>query len=172
MMKPENADQVIDYLPPEGSSLHALLAGDFVFCHLVTRLVERLGEPLELVITTLSLSMKKLDALEALLKRFPNFPLVIVISSYFQSTNKQIFVALESLVERFRDRVSLTIGRSHAKLVLLDYGAAGCYVLETSANLRSSSCLEQVSIFRERQLHEFHRGWIQEFQRAEAAASP
>lgn len=170
MMKPENADQIIDRLPAAGASLHALLSGDFVFCHLVTRLVERLGEPLSLSITTLSLSLKNLEALEKLLVRFQAFPLSLVISSYFQSTNKEIFRALESLASRHKSRIRLTIGRTHAKIVLIDYGPddpRSCYILETSANLRSSSCLEHVSIFRDRQLHDFHAAWIRDFENSQ-----
>jgi hypothetical protein len=168
LMKPENADQVIDQMPQaEGESLHGVLCGDFVFCDLILRMVDRLGAPLALTITTLSLSMKNLAGIDAMLTRFPGFPLHLVVSSYFQSTNKEIFIALQAMVDaKFEDRITLTIGRSHAKLVLIDYGpGAGCIVIETSSNLRSSNCLEQFSIFRERQLHDFHLGWIEEFRK-------
>lgn len=170
LMKPENADVVIDAIPAkEGGALHALLCGDFVFCDLVLRMVARFGAPRSLVITTLSLSLKNLVGLEAMLVKFPGFPLHLVVSSYFQSTNKEIFVALEKLVSKFPDRFKITIGRSHAKLVLLDYGVkAGCYVIESSSNLRSSNCLEQVSIFRERSLLEFHQAWIEAFRNTKA----
>ncbi|MEO5712176.1 MAG: hypothetical protein ABIT37_01700 [Luteolibacter sp.] len=170
LMKPENADQVIDAMPVgEGEALHSLLCGDFVFCDLILRMVTRFGAPLSLVITTLSLSMKNLVGIEAMFAEFPNFPLHLVVSSYFQSTNKKIFVALETLVAKFPDRFTITIGRSHAKLVLLDYGQeAGCFVIETSSNLRSSNCLEQVSVFRERALFDFHLGWVEAFRATKA----
>ena len=165
LMKPENADQVIAAMPTEeGEALHALLCGDFVFCDLILRIVEKFGKPDSLTITTLSLSMKNLAGIEGMLVKFPGFPLSLVVSSYFQSTNKEIFTALETLSTKYADRFRLTIGRSHAKIVLIDYGlTAGCIVIETSSNLRSSNCIEQVSIFRERALFEFHAEWIRQF---------
>jgi len=168
LMMPENADQVIDQLPlSEGEALHGVLCGDFVFCDLILRLVDRLGAPNQLTITTLSLSLKNLAGIDAMLSKFPGFPMHLVVSSYFQSTNKEIFIALQAMVgAKFAERVTLTIGRAHAKLVLIDYGPeTGCVVIETSSNLRSSNCLEQFSIFRNRQLHDFHLGWIEEFRK-------
>ncbi len=165
LIKPQNADQLIDMLPAgEGETLHALICGDFVFCNLITRLVERLGSPVEMTLATLSVSMKNLDALAAMLVACPDLRLHIVLSHYFQTTSKEIFIALETMIsEKFPDRFTVTCGRSHAKVALIDYGA-GCYVIETSANLRSSNNLEQLAIFRERELYDFHATWIREFQ--------
>lgn len=167
LIKPENADQVLDCLPAaEGEALHALVCGDFVFCNLITRLVERIGAPTEITLATLSVSLKNLEALEAMLRACPALKLHIVLSHYFQTTSKEIFIALETLIaEKFPDRFMLTIGRSHAKVALIDYGSS-CYVIETSANLRSSGNLEQVAIFRERDLFDFHAAWIREFRAA------
>ncbi|HEX7260287.1 MAG TPA: hypothetical protein VF258_00570, partial [Luteolibacter sp.] len=171
LIKPENADQVIDALPVEdGGALHALVSGDFVFCHLVTRIVDRFGPPTILTLATLSVSMKNLESLEAMLRACPEMRLHIVLSHYFQTTNKDIFIALETLIsEKFPDRFTLTIGRSHAKVALFDWGSR-CLVIETSANLRSSNNLEQLAAFRDRELFEFHAAWIREFR--EAALNP
>lgn len=171
LMKPENADQIIDAIPStQDTALHVLLCGDFVFFDLVSRLVSRLGSPVAMTITTLSLSLKNLVALEDLLNRFGGFQIDLVISSYFESTSKDIFCALEHLASKFAARLVITIGRSHAKIILLDYGPdAGVYVMETSSNLRSSNCLEQLSIFQERALYDFHATWIREFIAAQAA---
>lgn len=165
LMKPKNADAVLDVLPDcEGETLHAVISGDFVFHDLVFRLVARLGAPVSLTITTLSLSLKTIAGIEAMLTRFEAFPFRLIVSSYFQSSNKDIFIALEKLAARFPDRFALTIGRSHAKIILIDYGPAiGCYTVETSSNLRSSNNVEHLSIFRERALFDFHSGWIREF---------
>lgn len=172
LMKPENADQVISSFPSsEGEALHGVLCGDFVFCDLVLRMVALLGAPISMTISTLSLSLKNLAGIDAMLSANPGFPLHLVISSYFQSTNKEIFIALQAIVEtKWKDRLNITIGRSHAKLVLIDYGPeSGCYVIETSSNLRSSNCLEQFSVFRERELYDFHFKWIEDFKIAREA---
>ncbi len=171
LIKPENADQVIDRLPehPE-ETLHSLISGDFIFCDLLTRIVERLGPPAKLTIATLSLSMPNLDSLVAMLTACPDLRFHLVLSHYFQSTNKEIFTALERLVmETFPDRAELTIGRSHAKIAVYDYADRDPIVIETSANLRSSSNLEQLAIFRGRELADFHLAWIEEFRAFNAA---
>lgn len=167
LIKPENADQVLDMLPAEeGETLHALICGDFVFCNLITRLVERLGSPASITLATLSVSLKNLESLEKMMRACPELKLHIVLSHYFQTTSKEIFIALETLIgEKFAERFTVTIGRSHAKVALIDYGSS-CYVIETSANLRSSGNLEQLAIFRERELYEFHATWIEEFRAA------
>jgi len=167
LIRPENADQVLDQLPAlAGETLHALVCGDFVFCNLITRLVERLGPPAEITLATLSVSLKNLESLEGMLRACPELRLHIVLSHYFQTTSKEIFIALETLIgEKFADRFTLTIGRSHAKVALIDY-REHCFVIETSANLRSSGNLEQLAIFRERELFDFHATWIREFRTA------
>lgn len=171
LIRPENADQVIDQLP--GSSeetLHCLVCGDFVFCDLITRMVARLGAPAKMTLATLSLSTRNLDSLVAMMKAAPELRLDMLLSHYFQSTSKEIFIALEKLlIEPFADRFTVTIGRSHAKIALFDYGieaAVEPIIIETSANLRSSANLEQLTVFRGRELADFHAGWISEFKAA------
>lgn len=168
LIRPENADQVIESLPGSpDETLHALVCGDFVFCDLLTRIVDRMGAPVRLSVATLSLSMRNLESLAAMMTAAPELRFHLVLSHYFQSTSKDLFVALEKLlVEIFPDRFELTIGRSHAKVALFDYGpddGIEPIVIETSANLRSSGNLEQLAIFRGRELAEFHAGWIEEF---------
>lgn len=170
LLKPKNADAIIDAIPGgEGTALHVLLCGDFIFFELVRRLVKRIGAPVAMTITTLSLSLKNLIGLEELLDQFTELRIQLVISSYFKSTSKSIFLSLETLAKKFPDRLAVTVGRAHTKIVLIDYGAAGCFVMETSSNLRSSNCLEQLSIFRERALYDFHLSWIRDFIAVQAA---
>jgi hypothetical protein len=169
LIRPENADQVIDQFPGSpDETLHCLVCGDFVFCDLITRTVSRLGVPEKLTLATLSLSTRNLDSLVAMMKAAPDLRLDLLLSHYFQSTSKEIFIALETLlVEPFADRFRLTIGRSHAKIALFDWGTESPVeplIIETSANLRSSANLEQLTVFRGRDLADFHAGWISEFQ--------
>jgi len=169
LIRPENADQVIEMFPSSpDETLHCLVCGDFVFCDLITRTVERLGPPAKMTLATLSLSTRNLDSLVAMMKAAPDLRLDLLLSHYFQSTSKEIFIALETLlVEPFADRFRLTIGRSHAKIALFDWGTESQVeplIIETSANLRSSANLEQLTVFRGRDLADFHATWIGEFQ--------
>ena len=46
--------------------------------------------------------------------------------------------------------------RNHAKVALFDCGL----VIETSANLRSSDNIEQITAVHDVELYDFHREWI------------
>lgn len=161
LIRPENADVILAAFPAEdGDMLHAITCGDFVFCDFILRLIEREGTPRAMTATTLSLSLKNVEKLAALLTATP-FPFHLVLSHYFKSTSGDILRAIEALmipIPTFR----LTIGRSHAKVTLLDYPDRA-YVIESSANLRSSRNIEQITAKRCRDLHDFHLTWIEEF---------
>lgn len=173
MIRPENADQVVDLLPSDPDcALHAVVCGDFVFCDLVKRIVERLGAPGSITIASLSLSMKNLDCIVEILKNNPTLKLDLLLSHYFQSTNGEIFASLGKLVcDAFPDRARVTVGRSHAKVCIFDWYDSPPLVIETSANLRSSGNIEQIGAFRGRELADFHLMWIEEFRKSPANLS-
>lgn len=162
LIRPENADAIINLIPAdESQTLHAITCGDFIFCNLITRLVERHGPPPKLTVCTLSLSLKNCESLAAMMTAHPDLIFHLVLSHYFQSTNKEIFISLEKLVaETFPDRCTVTVGRSHCKITILEYEQP--IIIETSANLRSSNNLEQLVISRGRELADFHLEWIEE----------
>jgi hypothetical protein len=162
LIRPENADAIIDNLPAdESETLHAITCGDFVFCDLITRLVERHGPPRKLTVCSLSISLKNCEAIAAMMAAHADLTFHLVLSHYFQTTNKDIFIALEKLVaETFHDRCVVTVGRSHAKITVFEYEQP--IIIETSANLRSSNNLEQIIVTRGRDLADFHLAWIEE----------
>ena len=55
---------------------------------------------------------------------------------------------------------SLIVTRSHAKIICLPTAAGDWFVLEGSANLRSSDNTEQLTIFNCPDLDAFHRSWL------------
>lgn len=171
IINPENADAILDAFPIErGDRLHAITSGDFIYSDLLLRLIARHGKPESATITTLSMSVKNVEAIAAMLKHDP-FPLHLVLSHYFKNTNGEIFRAIEELLiapgfPGFR----ITIGRSHAKVALFEYQEK-CFVIEGSANLRSSSNIEQIFAVQDREVFDFHRAWIEELAVAEKIAS-
>lgn len=162
LIKPENSDFLIDALPAEGELLHCVTCGDFVLGDMVVRLVERIGPPKSLTIATLSMSVKNVESFAAMLEQHRDLTLEILVSHYFRNTNGEIFTAIENLlVKKFPERFAVRIERSHAKLILFDYPGEA-YVIETSANLRSSNNIEQMVVSNSRELLNFHRQWIGE----------
>jgi hypothetical protein len=165
LILPKNADLILADFPAEdGEMLHAITCGDFIFFDLILRLIEREGIPSSMTSTTLSLSLKNIEKLAALLTATP-FPFHLVLSHYFKSTSGEIFRAIESLLVPIPD-FRLTVGRSHTKITLLDYRKRA-FVIESSANFRSSNNLEQIFAKQCRDLHDFHLTWIEEFSTSE-----
>jgi hypothetical protein len=133
----------------EGDRLHAVLPGNFVFAEILTQLAERM-KPQSVSIATLSLSRQNADALAAALDAGHIGELSFLIS------DKAIMKHMEQAAQHRRWRIGSK--RSHAKVATLDTHI----VLETSANLRSSQNIEQLSAFNDTQLHAFHTQWITE----------
>ena len=158
LVKPENAAELVRQIADleEGDRLHAVLAGDFVLCHALTQLAERM-KPQTMTLATLSLSKANVDALAASLDAGHIGRINFLISEYFAATNKAIMAHMEQAAKTRRWRIGTK--RSHAKIATL---SAGHIVIESSGNLRSSQSVEQLSAFSDRQLHDFHAGWIAE----------
>ncbi len=155
-VRPENAAELVRQIADleEGDRLHAVLPGNFVFAEILTQLAERM-KPENVSVATLSLSKQNVDALAASLDAGHIGTLNFLISEYFCATNKPIMAHMLHAAQNRRWRIGTK--RTHAKIATLD---AGHIVLETSANLRSSQSIEQASVFNDRELHDFHAGWI------------
>lgn len=170
-IEPANADAVVDALPEsEGDVTHGIIPGDFVFCDLIPRIIERHGCPPRIDLATLSLSEQNVHTLLAILQR-PEAPsLTLLASVYFWETNRPIARAVETRLAphpRFRG----ALGRQHTKLMLFDYPKRAL-VIAGSANLRSSNCYEQFAIFAEREVLLFYRAWIERFHAAASISAP
>jgi len=158
LVKPEHAGELVRQIADleEGDRLHAVLPGNFVFAEILTQLAERM-KPESVTLATLSLSKQNVDALAAALDAGHIGRINFLISEYFAATNKAIMQHMEQAAQNRRWRIGTK--RTHAKIATLD---TNHLVIETSANLRSSQNVEQLSVFRDRALHDFHAGWIAE----------
>jgi len=170
-IQPENADDIVAALPvEEGDSTHGIIPGDFVFCDLLPRLIAKHGCPPRIDITTLSMSEGNVHTLLGILNHAAEPTITLLASVYFWETNQSIARAVETMLvphPRFR----CAVGRQHTKIMLLDYPDK-VWVIEGSANLRSSNCIEQITITAARDVLEFHRSWIAEFHQRAAIRSP
>jgi len=158
LVKPENAAELVRQIADlhEGDRLHAVLPGNFIFAEILTQLAERM-KPESVTLATLSLSKQNVDALAAALDAGHIGRINFLISEYFAATNKAIMAHMEQAAKTRRWRIGSK--RSHAKIATLN---AGHIVIETSANLRSSQNVEQLCVFSDRELHNFHTKWITE----------
>lgn len=157
-VRPENAAQLAELLPVDADGvLHAVTPGDFVFCDLLTT-VCRTRKPRALHVATLSMSRGNVDALAAELAAGNVGTIAILISNFFEKTNTAIFEHLKKAAADHPDfRVS--VARTHAKIALFEFDK-GRLTIETSANLRSSQNIEQITAIADPTLYDFHREWL------------
>ncbi len=155
LIKAENARTLclaISDLEP-GSQLHAVTPGNFVFCELLIQLCTAI-KPKKLTLATLSLSVGNVDALKLAIDDGRIRQLDFLISDYFANVNKPIMGAMEQAAIGRKWKIGKA--RNHAKVALFDCGL----VIETSANLRSSDNIEQITAVHDVELYDFHREWI------------
>jgi len=160
-IRPENARAVLDHLPESPDDrTHCVLRGDFVLCDLIPLLIGFGGNCPHLRIATLGMSLANADALACLVERGQIGKLTIVVSLYFQQLDKA--TTFRAVAGRLANVARLVITRSHSKVILLPTEAGHSFVLEGSANLRSSDNLEQMLITNDPATLAFHAAWIDE----------
>jgi len=152
----------IDPLPKAGQSLHGVISGRYALFELIPAILERTGEKIrDLYIATLSFSKPNAAKLLAMLDAGQVKHIALLISYFFKKQNRSVYDALvPELLERGHRVLAL---RSHCKLCLIRMDRHGTkYVIESSANLRSSKNIEQFSVTRCPKLYKFHQTWIED----------
>lgn len=128
------------------------IMGDFIEAFITTNNIKTK----KLIVSTLSMSQGNIDSLANLL----NFGYVdaidLVISDYFFSHERQALMPymLEKL--DVKDSFQLAVAGSHTKICIFESINARKYVIHGSANLRSSGCLEQMTIEENAELYDFY----------------
>lgn len=155
MVRPEHAatlaTAIFDLAP--GDRLHAITPGDFVFANLINQLCA-LAHPTLLSIATLSLSKNNVAALASALDAGHCHSIDFLISEYFAKTSPAILACMTEAASNRPWRIGTA--RTHAKITLL----SPALVIETSANLRSSQNIEQITVLHDPALYAFHRAWL------------
>jgi hypothetical protein len=155
------AADVIGTLPNEGESLHILLDGRFSLWHLVIGLMELTKQRVRtLRLSTLGINSTTVRKLCELHDSGAVGRVDLVLSHYFKSTEAADFAHATAEVKR-RPGMRLCVSRTHAKVVLMELEDGRCFVIESSSNLRTCRSLEQATVFHNRELHAFHRKWIE-----------
>lgn len=166
-IRPENALEVLPHLPADPDErTHAVLRGDFVLCDLIPAIIREHGRCPQLHIATLGMSSANADALASLHHAGLIGEITICCSLYFRqvdrlSTYREVAARLEGIAK-------IIVARNHAKVICLPTESGDHFVIEGSANLRSSDNLEQIAIFNDAELIAFHRAWMAELEERNA----
>lgn len=153
------ARRLVCPLPRPGESVHALLSGEFILAALIPAVLDELGQPAALTVSTLGLNDTTIDLLCRELETGRLRRCNLVLSHYFQQADRE---QCARAVHRMREAgQAVGVLRCHAKLMLFQPAKGrDRYVIETSANLRSAVCLEQLTLTNDPELYAFHGAWI------------
>jgi hypothetical protein len=162
----KTASELLPDLPKPGESIHCLMLGTFDLAQVVTAVAKRLPECRHLRIATLCYSKRNITELSSLLETQKGLALTLLVSVFHREHNKALHEwAVEELTEY--PSVRIAAARSHCKVVCFDLGPDDAIILEGSANLRTNKNREQLAVFRDRQLHDWHAAWIDELVKAD-----
>lgn len=159
LIRPENAEFVVPHLPAEGERTHCLLRGDFVLCDLIPAIIKARGRCERLHVATLGLSTANADTLARLRAQDLVGDIYLVCSHYFAQVDKATTYA--QVTARLQGLATIVTTRCHAKVIVLPTASGDHYVLEGSANLRSSDNTEQMVIFNDAETAAWHRNWME-----------
>ena len=161
MVKYDRAEDFAKQVGPAilaGDKVCALLSGNFIFgdffeAFAVTQnlLID------ELQISTLSISQENVDSLKNLFDGDYLKKLDIIVSDYFWSHNRQNAPYIYKQLDH-DDRFQLAVAGTHTKVSLMNIQGKKI-VISGSANLRSSRCLEEITIQTCAETYDFHHAW-------------
>lgn len=140
-----------------GFRYDCILAGNFIFGDFIEAfLVEHNVKCLHMVISTLSLDQNNVDSLYNLLDGKYIDKLDLIISDYFYAHERRSLIPY--LIDKLDidNRFQLAVAGSHTKICLIETFGGRKIIISGSANLRSSSNIEQIAIEENPDLHEFH----------------
>ena len=109
-------------------------------------------------IATLGFSRSNLEELLALLDSGSITKADFCYSVYFKSNEKEICRRLAHELSTRGHRVVACL--QHAKVLLIELTDGRAFAVESSANLRSCASIENITIFHDRALFDFHKAWL------------
>ena len=141
-----------------GETVHALLSGNFIFGDFFEAFaVENNILYDEIQLSTLSMSVDNVDSLHNLLAGGYLKKLDLIVSDYFWSHNRQNAPYIYDNLD-INDSFQLAVSGTHTKIALIKIGDQKI-VISGSANLRSSRCIEEITIQTSDELYDFHHEW-------------
>lgn len=137
---------------------HFILSGNFIFGDFIEAFfVEKNIKTKKLIISTLSMSQNNVDSLVNLFVGGYIDSLDLIISDYFFAHERSQLIPymLEEL--DINDSFQLAVAGSHTKICVFEAFNGLKYCLHGSSNLRSSSCLEQLTVEENSELYDFYK---------------
>lgn len=139
---------------------YCILSGNFEFGDFIEAFILMKGLKVkELTISTLSLSQNNIVSLKNLLNSNVD-KLNLCVSDYFYAHNKKTAVPLIYNLLNEKQQLDFAVAGTHTKICLIETHCGKKVIMHGSANLRSSSNIEQLMIEHDNELFDFNRNYL------------
>lgn len=155
------AAELLPELPDSGSAIHCLMLGSFDLMQVIVAALQLATRIDHLRIATLCFSKRNTAEILSLLESRPDLRFTLLVSDFFKGHNKELFERFSEEIQE-HSQARLGTARTHAKVVTFEFGDSDGLVFEGSANLRTNGNREQLTVIRDRGLHDWHAAWIDE----------
>lgn len=159
LVRYEHAQDAADNIElAEGSRSHAIISGNFEAGDFIEALLMRKNiRATHMSISTLSMSENNVDSLVNLIEGGYLDRLDLIVSDYFFAHERRGLVPyiLEELDRA--DRFQFAVAGTHTKICAFETFGGHKVVIHGSANLRSSGCIEQITVEENQELYDFYR---------------
>ena len=157
-LKYANAEKLAQDLEMErGGRYYVVVNGSFIFGDFIEALlVEKQYRVKKMTISTLSMSENNVDSLANLCNAGYIDKLDLIVSDYFFSHERQNLIPYLYKRLDHKNRFQLAAAGTHCKLCIFQTYCGRHIVIHGSANLRSSSNIEQIVIEDSKTLYDFN----------------
>lgn len=154
-----NALEAADHIDlAEGSCSHMIIAGTFEAGDFIEALLVRKNiKATRMSISTLSMGENNVDSLVNLIEGGYLDELDLIVSDFFFSHERKGLVPYILKELDRADRFQFAVAGSHTKICAFETIGGHKVVIHGSANLRSSGCVEQMTVEENPELHDFYR---------------
>jgi len=157
-LKYKNAEELAKKLVIEEASRYFVIVdGRFIFGDLIEAMVVHNNWLVKkMTISTLSMSQNNIDSLANLLNGGYLEELNLIISDYFFSHERHALIKYAYDILDVDNKFQMAVASTHCKLCIFELENGRKIVIHGSANLRSSSNIEQLVIEESKQLYDFN----------------
>lgn len=157
-LKYKNAQKLADEITlSEAMRYYVVVDGTFIFGDLLEAIIVKNNlKCKKITISTLSLSENNIDSLHNLIEGGFIEELNIIISDYFYSHERENLIRYMYQELDIDDKFQLAVASSHMKVTTIETFKGNKLVFHGSANMRSSSNLEQLMIEENKDLYNFN----------------
>ena len=169
-LRAKAASEALAGLPADGETWHCLMTGDFDSFDLVQAMLDH-AKPAtieDLHLATLGFNHVNAKRLLELMDAGQVRRSTMIISLYYEADHKEKETCYTLARELPARGGWYCATRSHAKIIAARFSDGRCFVIESSANLRTCRNLEQFAITQDCGLFEFHKNWMETVHEHEA----